>query len=398
MTLTPLLLALALQTGGAAPQTPPVDPAAVLRTISDSRRAAGADKTAQDAATADAKTKAVAAIAGVDPAKVPAAQAESWAELFRLADHPDEATTLGERALEFHSMRAWEQQQRLISTYIAKGDKEKILHSLAYAQGTSVPMLGQLGEAVVFGVSAKWGETDPAFVLRAYDTILARFDLARPMAEDQKSWTRFAVARLGANRDALLYKTGKEKEALADLARLRTVVAGDERALSAVDEVAKQLEANGKPAPEIPAERTIGTYAGIGALKGKVVVLDFFAHWCGPCKRAFPDLRALYADAKPKGLEVVGVTSFQGYYGDQQGVKPDAEFALMRDKFVPEFKLSWPVIFERGKAGSKAYGVSGIPHLVVIDRKGNVRRVVVGYTPEEFKGTRAFVESLLAEK
>ncbi|RYG76414.1 TlpA family protein disulfide reductase, partial [bacterium] len=234
--------------------------------------------------------------------------------------------------------------------------------------------------------------------LQAHDTLLRRFDPTRHMSEDQRSWTRFAIARLGANRDALLYKTGKETEALADLKRLRTLVAGDARAEEAVDGVANQLANTGKPAPEIVAERAIGTYPGLAGLKGKVVVLDFFAHWCGPCKRAFPDMRALYADAKPKGLEIVGVTSFQGYYEDKQDLKPDAEFALMKDRFIPEFKLPWPVIFEKGRAGSKAYGVSGIPHLVVIDRAGRVRRVVVGYTPEEFKGTRAFVERLLAEK
>lgn len=92
------------------------------------------------------------------------------------------------------------------------------------------------------------------------------------------------------------------------------------------------------------------------------------------------------------------MTNLQGYYGDQKGVKPDAEFALMRDRFVPEFKLPWPVAFERNKAATKAYGVSVIPQLVVIDRAGRVRRIVVGYTPQEFANTRTFVERLLGEK
>ncbi|RYG71300.1 hypothetical protein EON77_13015, partial [bacterium] len=202
--ITPLLLALTIAQGAPAPVTPqaPLPDAGSIvreigRTVSGAR---GKDAAALAAAQAEAKTKATAAIAGVDVAKIPDAQAEDWAELYRLADRPDEATTLGERALNFHAMAAWNQQQRLLTTYIARGDKAKILETLAYAQGTSVPMLGQLGEAVIFGVTAKWGDSDPAFVLRAYDTLLARFDLDRPKSEDQQSWTRFAIARLGANR------------------------------------------------------------------------------------------------------------------------------------------------------------------------------------------------------
>ncbi len=375
------------------------DAGAILRSLNEARQAGYAKGRAEgEAASAEARSKAAAAVAGVDVKAIPEAQADDWAELFRLAGKGEAATTLGEKAVAYHAMRAWTQQQSLLSGYIERGDKAKVLETLAYVQATSVPMIGQLGEAVIYGLTPRYGESDPKFVLQAYDTLLRRFDLGRPMTEDQRGWTRFAVARLSANRDALLYKTGRRAEARADLKRVRALVKGDARAEGAVAEVESQLSVTDRPAPEIVAERAIGPYKGLASLRGKVVLVDFFAHWCGPCKRAFPDMRALYASERPKGLEIVGVTSLQGYYGEEKGLAPAAEFARMRDRFVPEFKLPWPVVFERGKAASAAYGVSAIPQLVVIDRAGKVRRIIVGYTPQEFAQTRALVQRLLDEK
>ena len=90
-------------------------------------------------------------------------------------------------------MKARTQPQSLLSAYIEAGDKAKVLEALAYVQGTNVPMIGQLGEAVIYALTPKFGKKGSAFVLLAYDTLLRRFDLKRPMADDQLAWTRTAT-------------------------------------------------------------------------------------------------------------------------------------------------------------------------------------------------------------
>lgn len=379
------------------------DPAALVKTLRATQYEAQAKARKGEsvdlaAVEAEVKGKAGEAVKGVDLTKIAPDQADTWSELYRLAGRDDEALKLSEASIQFHAVKAWQQQAALLPEYAKRGDKGKILETLNFALGTDIRMVGQLGEFVVYGLTPKFLDSDPTFVLHAYDLLLSRVDLKRPMSASDKDWTLFAAARLGANRDMALYKSGQQAKALADLKQLRLSVAGNARALGAVAEVENQLSITGKPAPEIAALRTIGNYKSLGALRGKVVLVDFFAHWCGPCKRAFPAMRDLLAANQSKGLAVVGVTSLQGYYEDQKDLKPDAEFALMRDRFVPQFKLPWPVVFEKNKAATTAYGVSTIPHLAIIDRQGKLRRIVVGYTPDEFKSTTAFIEKLLAER
>lgn len=393
-----LLAAFVLQTG-----TPPVDPAALaktLRTLQNEAQAKASEGKAVDLAAveADVRSKARAAIAGMDPKGIADADAAAWSPLFRLSGRVPEAIALSERSVRHLATQAWMQQLTLLHDYLAQEDKAKILQTLDVAASAQINMIGQMGEFVIYELAPKYAASDPKLVETAYDVLLRRVNLDVPPSEADKVWRKFSYARLSAYRDLFLAQTGRASQAAADLARVRASVAGDARAEQAVDEVATRIAIVEKRAPEIVAERSIGSYRSLAALRGKVVLLDFFAHWCGPCKRAFPEMRALYSEAKGKGLEIVGVTSLQGYYENRKDLKPDAEFALMRDKFVPEFKLPWPVVFEKGQAGTKAYGVSAIPQLVVIDRAGKVRRIVVGYNPAEFAETKVFVEKLLAER
>lgn len=98
-------------------------------------------------------------------------------------------------------------------------------------------------------------------------------------------------------------------------------------------------------------------------------------------------------DWKSRGLEVVAITTYYGYYKTARNLTPEEEFAKMKD-YMEEWELPWPMVFA-DKSNFDAYGVSGIPQYVVIDREGKVSSITVGYNEELHKQLRSSVEKAL---
>ena len=164
-----------------------------------------------------------------------------------------------------------------------------------------------------------------------------------------------------------------------------------------MSEIAKDREAIGKAAKAWAEHTWIGIDdLSLEKLKGKVVLVDFFATWCRPCIMAFPYLREWHEKYSEKGLVIVGLTNYQGRY-DGQNVKPEEEFAKLRDEFIPKHKIPWPVGVEKnnGRQTMMDYGVQGIPHVVLLDRDGKVRYVKVGAA--DYQKTERKIQQLLAE-
>lgn len=151
----------------------------------------------------------------------------------------------------------------------------------------------------------------------------------------------------------------------------------------------------GTSAPALTSERGYGEFPGLEGLKGKVVLIDFFAHWCGPCKAAFPSMVEMYKDLKSKGLEIVGFTTYYGYYGTERNISKDDEFAKMKD-FMAEHKMTWPVVYGE-RSNFENYGVTGIPHVALLDKDGNVSHIKIGYSEAGMKELRKKIEQLLAD-
>jgi peroxiredoxin/outer membrane lipoprotein-sorting protein len=127
-------------------------------------------------------------------------------------------------------------------------------------------------------------------------------------------------------------------------------------------------ELEGKPAPEFKLASLDGKTVSLSDLKGEVVILDFWATWCGPCRLSLPHLDELYKAQKDKGVEVFAL--------DEQEAKDDVE------AFVKKTGLSVPVLLDsEGKAGSQ-YGVTGIPQTVVIGKDGKIAKIIVGFDPD----------------
>lgn len=124
-----------------------------------------------------------------------------------------------------------------------------------------------------------------------------------------------------------------------------------------------------------------GDAKSLADLKGKVVVLDFWATWCGPCVGSFPNIRELQKRYKGYPVEIIGVTSLQGRHIDRSGEKSatidtkgdsQKEYLLMKD-FMKTMDMTWVVAFSVQNVFNPEYGVKGIPHVAVIDAEGRVR-------------------------
>jgi thiol-disulfide isomerase/thioredoxin len=120
----------------------------------------------------------------------------------------------------------------------------------------------------------------------------------------------------------------------------------------------------GRPAPEIELPGPDGSPLKLSSLKGSVVLIDFWASWCGPCRQNNPSLVALYSKYRDKGLEILGVSLDRRRADWMRAVEAD--------------RLTWPqVIDDRGGAAKSAndYGVQSIPTSILVDRQGVVRGI-----------------------
>lgn len=142
----------------------------------------------------------------------------------------------------------------------------------------------------------------------------------------------------------------------------------------------------GHPCPKIDFEWSSGdlNLKSIEDLKGKVVVLDFWATWCGPCVGSFPQVRDLTAHYAGYPVVVLGVTSIQGSHYKRSldgSVKaeridtkddPAKEMALMTE-FMRDMNVTWNVAFSKQNVFNPDFGINGIPHVAILDPNGVVR-------------------------
>lgn len=142
-----------------------------------------------------------------------------------------------------------------------------------------------------------------------------------------------------------------------------------------------------------------------GDLKGKVVLLDFWAVWCGPCIATFPHLKEWNEKYSDKGLVIVGLTQYYNFKWDddtskasrsKDKVTPEDENEMLR-KFAEHHSLHHRfAVQKQGSSLADYYAVSGIPHVVLIDQEGKVRLVRVGSGPKNAKDIGDLIEKLLA--
>ncbi len=154
----------------------------------------------------------------------------------------------------------------------------------------------------------------------------------------------------------------------------------------------------GETAPALPAiEHWFpGTPKTLNELRGKVVFLDFWATWCGPCFEAFPHLIEWNEQFSRDGLVILGVTRFYGPNGGMPAEMP-AELEALRN-FREKEKLSYDFLVARGQAVQFLFGATNLPTAVLIDRKGVIRYIETGTSPSRMNQMREMILKLIAEK
>ena len=138
------------------------------------------------------------------------------------------------------------------------------------------------------------------------------------------------------------------------------------------------------PAPGFKLTGRGGKAIDLAQFKGQVVMINFWATWCGPCRQEMPLLEDIYKKYKPMGFTMLGVN-----------VEPDsagAEAWLGKQKPV-----SFPIAFDTESKVSKLYKVAGMPSTVFVDRKGNVRVMHKGYKPGDENFYLSQIRSMLKE-
>jgi thiol-disulfide isomerase/thioredoxin len=170
---------------------------------------------------------------------------------------------------------------------------------------------------------------------------------------------------------------------------------------------AKLTEMIGKDAAPLQVETWInGSPLTDADLKGKVVFLDFWAVWCGPCIATFPHLREWNEKYADKGLVMIGLTNYYNFQWNEGTKKParateritPADEQEMLVKFAESYELKHRFAIESERSLSQYYGVTGIPHVVVIDQTGKVRLMKVGKAEENAKEIGEMLAQLLDPK
>ncbi|MFA1549343.1 TlpA family protein disulfide reductase [Actinomadura chokoriensis] len=144
---------------------------------------------------------------------------------------------------------------------------------------------------------------------------------------------------------------------------------GDNRFISGDGNVTEYKPSGRKSVQDVTGERLDGTAFKLSELKGKVVVVNFWASWCAPCRGEAPSLEQVHTENKAKGVDFVGVN-----FKDS---KPNAQ------AFERKFKVTYPSLFDADGQVTLAFREvppSAIPSTLVLDRQGRVAARVIGAT------------------
>jgi thiol-disulfide isomerase/thioredoxin len=137
------------------------------------------------------------------------------------------------------------------------------------------------------------------------------------------------------------------------------------------------------PAPNFTLKSLSGKNLKLSEMTGNVVLINFWASWCGPCREEMPLLNALHKKYQPLGFTVLGVNVEERLDGAKS--------------FLSNVPVDFPILLDNKNEVSKQYKVIAMPTTVVVDRDGNMRYLHEGYKPGDEKKYRQMIKKLVRE-
>ena len=122
-----------------------------------------------------------------------------------------------------------------------------------------------------------------------------------------------------------------------------------------------------QPAPQFSLPNLDGKQVSLKDFANKVIIVDFWATWCGPCRQEIPHLNRLYEDYRGKGFEIVGISM-------------DTDEPESIKKFTRDFKMEYTIVIGNENV-AQDFGLMGYPTTIIIDRKGNIVKKYTGFQP-----------------
>jgi len=157
--------------------------------------------------------------------------------------------------------------------------------------------------------------------------------------------------------------------------------------VSGLDEAARDLDLIRPPRPKQASDFTVSLLGGetlkLRAQRGKPVLVNFWATWCGPCREEMPAMERLYLKHRDRGFVLLAVSV-------------DSDATLVKP-FLDKLKLTFPVTLDTKMDLANIYGVRALPASFLIDRNGYLTALALGPRPWDNRAARALVEGMLAQ-